>query len=489
MSHSGPDLRAATLVVAFAVLTSGLASAGPLDSLSAGSRVVAFENVEGLMLVPARLSSRGSRVVRGDSLAPGPGSRPGPSSPLGSDGGPLPGAVDTTGPMIVDTGAGYPAVDRPLAQALGIDDGTGDPNTLSLATSPLARFELAGVVQTDVAPVIVIDAELVRRVCDRPVLGLIGASAFHGYALAIDYEAGIMALLTGEDVDRLTGPRPDSMQSSVETQRAQAVPPNRSPPVSTTHHGVTNFDIALPFKLMGDDKILVDVRVRDTLTTGGGVDLRLVLDTGATQTAFFPSALRRIGREGREWPSIGGLAAPTLAGIEDARIMKIPEIVLVDADGGTLAATAVRAQEVATLGGPLEAGLAAVVGEPVHGLLGYSFLRHFHVLIDYPRRTLWLARLEGPARARPFEGIQPGLQLERRDGAIRISAVVEGSSADRAGARRGQRIVAVDGRSVAPLDVMAVAHQLEGREGTRVRVRVVDELGERTLVMRRRRLP
>jgi hypothetical protein len=485
VSLSAPDPRLAAILAAVVVLTSGLASAGPLDSLSADSRVVPFENVEGLMLAPARLRS----YPPGDSLDRGRvrGSASTSRSTAPSAGAAAAG-IDTTGPMVVDTGAGYPAIDRALARALAIDDGTGDPTVLALASSPLPWFELAGVARRDVAPVIVMDAEVVRRVCDRPVLGLIGASAFEGLALAIDYEAGVMGLLAAADVDRLTQPvaRPDHGEERVEPQR---VPTHQRPEDQPSHNRVPKFEIALPFQLLGDDKILVDVRVRDTLDTSMGGDLRLVLDTGATQTALFPSALRRFGAAASTWPSVGGIAAPTLAGIEDARIMKVPEIVLVGGDGRSLDATAVRAQEVATLGGPLEAGLAAVVGEPVHGLLGYSFLRHFHVLIDYPRRTLWLARLAGPARMRPFEGIQPGLQLERRHGGIRISAVVDGSSADRAGARPGQRIVAVDGRSVAALDVIAVAHRLEGREGSRVRLRVREGGIERTLVMRRHRLP
>ena len=48
--------------------------------------------------------------------------------------------------------------------------------------------------------------------------------------------------------------------------------------------------------------------------------------------------------------------------------------------------------DAAVIGGDLPGLLEAAVREPVDGLLGYSFLKHFRVAMDYPRG----AALAGP---------------------------------------------------------------------------------------------
>lgn len=37
-------------------------------------------------------------------------------------------------------------------------------------------------------------------------------------------------------------------------------------------------------------------------------------------------------------------------------------------------------------------GLGKVVGATLDGIVGYNFLRHFRVTVDYPNGVLWLVR-------------------------------------------------------------------------------------------------
>src|SRR6266478_1924202 len=60
-----------------------------LERLPPGSTMVSLENIEGIALIPATLKG---------------------------------GGADTTGPLVIDTGAGFLALDGPLANMLGIED-------------------------------------------------------------------------------------------------------------------------------------------------------------------------------------------------------------------------------------------------------------------------------------------------------------------------------------------------------------------------------
>ena len=147
--------------------------------------------------------------------------------------------------------------------------------------------------------------------------------------------------------------------------------------------------------------------------------------------------------------------------------MRLPLLELPGSDG-TVARSGVDA---AVLGGGLP-GLEAVVGGPVDGLLGYSFLKHFRVALDYPRELLWLDPNQGGVPDRAEEYCQPGVQLETVGGSVRVTAVAAGSPAARAGVRAGDELVELDGEPVAGRDLVTVARSLEGRPGSWVSLRL-----------------
>jgi C-terminal processing protease CtpA/Prc len=112
--------------------------------------------------------------------------------------------------------------------------------------------------------------------------------------------------------------------------------------------------------------------------------------------------------------------------------------------------------------------LRFLVGTPVDGLLGYSFLRRYRVGIDYPRRVLWLDPLPEPWDDRPYEYSQVGLQLERRGAAIQVVGVANGSPAALAEIMIGDTLVAIDGTSAKQADLAMLTRRLEGPPGTGV---------------------
>jgi hypothetical protein len=387
--------------------------------------VLRFEDLEGAVLVRAKLVSASGR--------------------------------DTSGVLVLDTGAGFLALDLGLARLLGIADSVPPTAAVDLAARPLARLELGGVQMDQVSPVLTVDAGVIRRVTGRPVLGLLGQGLFRDRVVVLDYLEGTLVLLPPENS-----------------------PASPSPAVSLA---LSASAVAVPFRLVGDGKVLVPgwVTGRAGRPTGR---VTLIVDTGATKSVLFRATLDRRLPGWTAWPALRGLGAPTLTGDADAELVRVPGIEF-RAAGGVAARSGVDA---AVLSGDLGRTLAADVGEPVDGLLGYSFLKHYRIAFDFPRGVLWLDPSRGDVVDRSEEYSHPGLQLESVGETVRVFAVADGSPAALAGIRVGDELVAIDGRSVSDLDVVTIARKLEGAPGSTLSLGLRRGLREWTCRLVRRRL-
>ena len=137
---------------------------------------------------------------------------------------------------------------------------------------------------------------------------------------------------------------------------------------------------------------------------------------------------------------------------------------------------------------PLGRELSRVAGETVSGLLGYSFLRRFRVVCDYPHRVLWLDPLADFRDDRPFEHSHAGIQLVREGGLIRVMAVARPSPAQRAGIRSGDEIVTIDRVHAAEASLSDLARLMEGKPGTVFSVTIRRGARETPYRLRRQRL-
>jgi predicted aspartyl protease len=399
----------------------------PLASLRwpAGTQVIRFEDLEGAILLPAKLVTDSGR--------------------------------DTSGVFVLDTGAGFLALDLDLARELGIADRGVKSAAVDLAVRPLARFQLGGLQMDQVSPVLTIDAGVIRRATGRPVLGLLGQALISGRRVLLDYREGCLVLLPpgGDSTELVRGSCP----------------------------GLSADAVAVPFRLGGDGKVLVSAWVK-TRVGLPAKRITLIVDTGATKSVLFRAALEKRLPGWTAWPSLRGLGAPTLAGEAPARLVRVPGIEL-RGPGGNVGR---HGMDAAVLEGGLGEVLEADVGEPLDGLLGYSFLKHYRVALDFPRGLLWLDPSRGDVRDRPDEYSHPGLQLETAEGRIRVVAVAAGSPAEQGGVRALDEVVAIDGRLVPGSDVVAVARELEGTPGTVIRLRIRRGSREWTCRLVRRRL-
>lgn len=425
------------IAVALASITAVAAAAPPpapateaVSSLPEGASPLAVEDLDGVLLVSVGLRGLDGR--------------------------------DTSGVMVLDTGAGFLALDRGLSVALGLADSLAAPGAIELTARALPRLTLAGLQMDQVSPVISVDGDVVRRVTDRDVLGLLGQQVLAPYIVWIDYPASALALLP--DGDTRAGERPSAASRRAVPMLSAAA-------------------IAVPFRLAGDGKLLVGARTTRPDGSHPSRALTLALDTGASKTVLFEPALTREAPENARWRSLRGLAAPTLFGTDDARMVRVPRIAL-DGEQGEVA---IRDMDAAVLGGELPALLERVLGEPAGGLLGYSFLRRFRVAIDFPRRLVWFDPADVTRDTRPDEYSHVGVQVERVDGELRVVAVATPSPAAEASLGRGDVIERIDGHAASGLDLMTAVRMLEGDPGSRIELELRCADGTRRLVILTRR--
>ena len=107
---------------------------------------------------------------------------------------------------------------------------------------------------------------------------------------------------------------------------------------------------------------------------------------------------------------------------------------------------------------------------------------------DYPNRVLWLDPAAGFREDRPYEHSHLGLQLERRDGAVRVMSVAKPSPAERAGIRPGDEVITIDRVAAAQASLLKLDRLMEGQPGTELSLTIRRGEHEMSYRLRRQRL-
>lgn len=106
------------------------------------------------------------------------------------------------------------------------------------------------------------------------------------------------------------------------------------------------------------------------------------------------------------------------------------------------------------------------------GTIGFGFLKNFNIIIDTERRRVWLENWTGEV-GNPVVGdvgISAGYVPDQ--GRVLVWRVTPGSPADKAGLRRGDAILDIDGTDVVKQDFRTINRMLEGTVGSKVRLAV-----------------
>lgn len=259
----------------------------------------------------------------------------------------IPASVNERGPyeFILDTGAGMSLVSPRLADVLGIV-ATGSRESVGAAgrvSVSLGRVDSLAVGAARRGPMpIAVTAEVDRigAAVGHPIDGDIGYDFLKHFRLTLDYQRRVVRL----------------SQAGYEVAGAG----------SAAH-------VEVPFRLAGPVKPLVLV---PAFVNGRGPHA-FVLDTGASATVLSPGLAAALTLEtaaAKPMSGAGGMLQATVGRV------------------GSLTVGAAELRDVTVMVADFLAELGRVAGAPLDGILGYNFLRHFRVTLDYPNGVLWLMK-------------------------------------------------------------------------------------------------
>lgn len=203
--------------------------------------------------------------------------------------------------------------------------------------------------------------------------------------------------------------------------------------------------VQVPFELLRSGHMAVQVKVN-----GKGPYL-LLFDTGAPISLL----TTRVAREAGLLQGDGAATLPLFGAVGEAKIK-------------TLQVGGQTAEDVSAvvMDHPTVQMLSSKLGRRIEGLVGFPFFARFRMTLDYQKRTMTLvpsgfkppdvmqamtnAILSGPSRRTLAPAAQWGLLAGKEAGddadGVDVRSVVPGSAAAKAGLKRGDRLLVLDGR-------------------------------------------
>ncbi len=106
------------------------------------------------------------------------------------------------------------------------------------------------------------------------------------------------------------------------------------------------------------------------------------------------------------------------------------------------------------------------------GTIGFEFLKHFNIVIDATRRRVWLDNFTGKTSEPPKADVGLAAYFSERTKRFRIVHVMPGSPADKAGIKKGDDLLGIDGKELLNMGARKVRALLEGELGSTVKVGV-----------------
>ena len=259
----------------------------------------------------------------------------------------IPAHVNDRGPyeFILDTGAGMSLLSPRVAGELGIE-ATGSREGRGAAgrvTVSIARVDSLGIGEARSGPMpvgIAADVDRIGAAVGHRIDGDLGYDFLKTFRLTLDYRRRVIRLARG----------------AYEVAGA-----------GSAIHGEVRFRLAGPVKPL----VLVPAFVN------GAGPHAFVLDTGASATVLSPALAASLRIETvatGPMTGAGGLVQATLGRV------------------ASLTVGSAALEDVAVMVADLLAELGRAAGTRLDGVLGYNFLRHFRVTLDYPNGVLWLLR-------------------------------------------------------------------------------------------------
>jgi predicted aspartyl protease len=250
--------------------------------------------------------------------------------------------VDGRGPysFVMDTGATTTVVSNELADALALprgqtQDGRGAAGKMTLVESRLPSLTVGHQI-LDSVPVSVTDLSFLGRAMGEQVDGALGYSFLKHFVMTLDYATNALTLRR---------------------------------PVADMERSLSETEIAFRYANAEDPLLVVPTLVNEK----GPYDF--ALDTGASRTVI---SLDLAAEFGLATEKISQMTAGGGSGTVSRLQLR------------SLAIGAARQENLAAAASDFLTQLNAELGTKLHGIVGYDFLRHYRVTLDYPREALTL---------------------------------------------------------------------------------------------------
>ena len=104
------------------------------------------------------------------------------------------------------------------------------------------------------------------------------------------------------------------------------------------------------------------------------------------------------------------------------------------------------------------------------GTVGFGFLKNFNITFDYERRRVWLDNFTGTVGNDPDGDIGISAFPDPSDKRLKIYRVAPGSPADKAGIKRGDHILAIDGNENLNVSYRKLRKMIEGPKGSKAQL-------------------
>ncbi len=148
---------------------------------------------------------------------------------------------------------------------------------------------------------------------------------------------------------------------------------------------------------------------------------------------------------------------------------------------GPVGSWALKLKDVKIFGVPVAASVWDVIDRPSataegDGTVGFGFLHNFNLIVDYDRRRVWLENYTG--KTADDEVGDPGISAygDRRGGDVKVMKVTPNSPAEKAGVKKGDTILSIDGEDVdRHYSYWKLRKMLEGPVGSKVKLALSSE--------------
>jgi len=326
------------------------------------------------------------------------------------------------GVFLLDTGADNSIVNPRLAKEMGLKEikgaysilGFGGIDQYQIDSFSFGDWEFENI------KLIGMDLSLIERYLGFDLLAVIGGDLLDDYALMIDYQDETFYL--------------------------------SKEPLTVRENAVS-----MPIWIR--DK-LVFAKGR---TKADGAEYAFLVDTGATASVYFKNRIEEFHPDYVTWPASLGWQEATFLGKMNVDLYKMPEFHMGNIGIENMVTVVMEA-------GILGLGLNLISGDPLHGVIGYSFMKHFRVTFDYPRKKIILEPYEYYKERFPYMFDSVGFMIAYENGAPIVDHIIPGTPAEKAELMVGDKLIEIDGIDVTSMDSLKISELFMDKPGTSVKM-------------------